>query len=241
MVPPESEIVQRRNYVLDLMKTRSPLTGDKHTVAEYEAAKAEPVVLVQQASVNWKAPHFVWQVRHQLGEIFCPQTPDDCPKVDSGGYRVTTTLDWNMQKVTEKWVYVAARVPNAKDPKALLTARKISASAQRWVLGLRGHKINNAAAAVMDYRTGEVLAYVGSASYTSKGNKTFQPQFDVLSDGWRQPGSAIKPIDYLIGIDDKTLTASTMQSGCSWNWNDSPCRDRTWTTRRVRRAEGWRA
>ena len=47
----------------------------------------------------------------------------------------------------------------------------------------------------------------GSASYTAKGNKKFQPQFDVLADGWRQPGSAIKPIDYVIGIDDKTLTA----------------------------------
>ena len=77
-------------------------------------------------------------------------------------------------------------------------------------MGLRGHNINNAAAAVEDYRTGEILAYVGSASYTSKGSKKFQPQFDVLSDGWRQPGSAIKPVDYLIGIDDKTLTASTM-------------------------------
>ena len=64
---------------------------------------------------------------------------------------------------------------------------------------------------MIDYRTGEVLAYVGSASYTSEGQRdTFQPQFDVLSDGWRQPGSAIKPIDYAIGIDDKTLTASTM-------------------------------
>ncbi len=63
---------------------------------------------------------------------------------------------------------------------------------------------------MIDYRTGQVLAYVGSASYTSKGNRKFQPQFDVLSDGWRQPGSAIKPIDYLIGIDDKTLTAATM-------------------------------
>ena len=29
------------------------------------------------------------------------------------------------------------------------------------------------------------------------GNKKFQPQFDVMSDGWRQPGSAIKPIDYV--------------------------------------------
>ena len=102
-----------------------------------------------------------------------------------------------MQKVAEKWVYVAARAPNAKNPTAVLTARKIPKAAQCWILGLRGHNINNAAAAVIDYRTGEVLAYVGSASYTSKGNVNFQPQFDVLADGWRQPGSAIKPIDYV--------------------------------------------
>ena len=210
VAPPDTEVVQRRNYILDLMKTRSPLTGDRHTAADYEAAKDEPVELVEQVSVRWRAPHFVWQVRRQLGEIYCPETPDDCPAVDSGGLRVTTTLDWNMQKVAEKWVYAAARAPNAKDPRAVLDARKIPDSAQGWILGLRGHDINNAAAAVMDYRTGEILAYVGSASYTSKGTKTFQPQFDVLADGWRQPGSAIKPIGYLIGIEDKALTASTL-------------------------------
>ena len=88
-------------------------------------------------------------------------------------------------------------------------------------MGLRGHNINNAAAAVEDYRTGEILAYVGSASYTSKGNKKFQPQFDVLSDGWRQPGSAIKPIDYPIGIDDKTLTAATMLMDVTTNFGGS--------------------
>jgi membrane peptidoglycan carboxypeptidase len=200
----------RRNYILDLMEKRSPLTGSKHTKAEYEAAKQEPVELVQQVSAQWKAPHFVWQVRQALGEMKCPETPNDCPEVDTGGYRVITTLDWEMQKSAEKWVYVAARAPNSKDPQAILSSRKIPRSARSWILGLRGHNVNNAAAAVMDYRTGEVLAYVGSASYTSKGNKKFQPQFDVLSDGWRQPGSAIKPIDYAIGVDDKTITASTM-------------------------------
>jgi membrane peptidoglycan carboxypeptidase len=149
-------------------------------------------------------------VRHELGAIFCPETPDDCPEVDSGGYKVTTTLDWNMQKVAEKWTYVAARAPNAKDPRAVLDARKIPESEQGWIIGLRGHNINNAASAVMDYRTGEVLAYVGSASYTANGNEKFQPQFDVLADGWRQPGSAIKPIGYAIGIEDRAITASTM-------------------------------
>src|SRR3954464_9929980 len=210
VVPQDSEIVQRRNKVLDLMETRSPMTGNKHSLAEYEAAKSEPVELALQVSAEWKAPHFVWQVRRQLGQMYCPETPSDCPEGDTKGLKVITTLDWTMQKATEKWVYVAARAPHAKDPTALLASRKISRSARSWIMGLRGHNINNAAAAVEDYRTGEILAYAGSASYTSKGNRKFQPKFDVLADGWRQPGSAIKPIDYLIGIDDKTLTAATM-------------------------------
>ncbi len=210
VVPDTAEVVVRRDYILDLMKTRSTLTGQKHTAAEYDAAKAEPVELTPPPSVNWKAPHFVWQVREALAKIICPTSPTDCPKVDTGGYTVTTTLDWKMQQKVEKWVYAAARAPNSKSPRTALRARKIPSSEWGWILGLRGHNINNAAAAAIDYRTGEVLAYAGSASYTSKGNKKFQPKFDVLSDGWRQPGSAIKPINYLVGIDDRTLTASTM-------------------------------
>ena len=209
-VPPTAEIVVRRNYILDLMKTRSPLSGDRHTEAEYEAAKSEPVLVRPQVSATWRAPHFVWQVREALALIICPDTPDDCDEVDTGGYRVTTSLDWGMQKITEKWVYAAARAPQSKDTRAVLRSRKIPSRDHGWIMNLRGRNIHNAAAAVMDYRTGEVLAYVGSASYTSKGNKKFQPQFDVLSDGWRQPGSSIKPIDYAIGIEDETLTASTM-------------------------------
>ena len=42
-------------------------------------------------------------------------------------------------------------------------------------------------------------AYTGSAGFYLKGNKQFQPQFDVLEDGWRQPGSAFKPINYVVG------------------------------------------
>jgi membrane peptidoglycan carboxypeptidase len=210
VVPQDSEIVIRRNKVLELMATRSPLTGDKHSLGEYEAAKNEPVELVPQTSAAWKAPHFVWQVRRQLGAMLCPDSPSDCPAADLGGYKVITSIDMGMQKDVEKWAYVAARATNAKNPTAILSSRKIPQSDRSWILNLRGQNVNNAAAAVQDYRTGEILAYVGSASYTSKGNKKFQPKFDVLADGWRQPGSAIKAINYLVGIDDKTLTAATM-------------------------------
>src|SRR4051794_21921498 len=125
VVPQGSEVVQRRNHVLDLMKTRSPLAGNKHTAAEYEAAKQEPVELVPQVSAQWKAPHFVWQVRQELGAMKCPDTPNDCPEVDTGGYKVITTLDWKMQQTAEKWTYVAARAPNSKNPIAVLAGRKI--------------------------------------------------------------------------------------------------------------------
>jgi membrane peptidoglycan carboxypeptidase len=211
VVPADSAVVIRRNYILDRMKTESPLSGSRHTVDEYERAKSEPVILAPQDSVHWNAPHFVWQVREELGRILCPEVAvDACDKIDTGGYTVTTTLDWTMQLTTQKWVYVASRATNFKDTTMYLKNLKIPSSDYKWLLSLKGKNIHNGAAAVMDYRTGQILAYVGSGSYTSPGNEKFQPQFDVLSKGWRQPGSAIKPINYAIGIDDQTMTAATM-------------------------------
>ena len=101
------------------MKTRSPLSGSKHNDAEYEAAKEEPVIIKPQASATWRAAHFVWQVREALISILCPDDPADCEKVDTGGYRVTTTLDWSMQKIAEKWTYVAARAPHSGNPRKI--------------------------------------------------------------------------------------------------------------------------
>ncbi len=209
VVPATSEIVQRRNFILDLMKTRSVLTKGDYTDADYEAAKTEPVIIASQIADQWRAPQFVWQVRDELGQILCGDS-SECQKIDTGGYKVMTTLDYRMQRIVEKWVYAAAIVPNAAHPTTILKNRQIPRSEWNWIMGLAGHNLHNAAAGVVDYRTGEVLAYMGSASYTSKGNKKFQPQFDVLSDGWRQPGSSIKPLVYLIGIDDETMTAATM-------------------------------
>ena len=213
VVPADSEIGVRRDYILDLMKTNSPKSGALYTNRDYDLAKRERIVLTPQASASWRAAHFIWQVRRELGATLCPDTPDDCGLIDVGGYRVISTLDWKMQQKTEKWVYTAARAPNAKNvsaTRAFLKRQKIPGRSYDWVLGLRGKNIHNAAAAVMDYRTGEILAYAGSANYRAKGTKKFQPQFDVLADGWRQPGSSIKPIHYAIGIEDQTMTAATM-------------------------------
>jgi penicillin-binding protein 1A len=210
VVPADAPVVVRRNRILDLMRTRSVKTPPgMFSDADYTAAMNEPVVLAPPASANWLAPHFVWQVRHQLGAILCPATPDACALVDTGGYSVITSLDWKLQQKAEKWVKAAAIAPNRKDTAAYLKSIKVPYAA--WIQNLKGRGIYNAALGAVDYRTGQILAYVGSGSYYEKANgKKFQPQFDVLGDGWRQPGSAFKPVNYLTGIEDHTLTAASL-------------------------------
>jgi membrane peptidoglycan carboxypeptidase len=210
-VPETTEIYQRRNYILDLMRTRSPLSGSKYSQQDYSDAKQDAIILAPQVTAHYLAPQFVLQVRKQLGNILCPEVSvDQCDKIATGGYHVTTTLDWTMQAKVEKWLFAAGRAPNLKDTSSILKNLKIPASDYGWLKNLRGKNLNNAASAVMDYRTGQVLAYAGSAGFNARGSKRFQPQFDVLSDGWRQPGSSIKPINYSIGIEDKTMTAATL-------------------------------
>jgi membrane peptidoglycan carboxypeptidase len=209
VVPADSAVVQRRNLVLEAMKTRSVLTRGTYPDSAFEAAKAEPVILVPQTTGNWLAPHFVWTVRHQLGQILCPETPDTCEQVDTGGYKVITTLDWRLQQIAEKWTKAAGIGPNQKNTPAYLKSVGI-ASYPTWIKNLKGRGIYNAALGAIDYRTGQVLAYVGSADYYGVAvGKKFQPQFDVLGDGWRQPGSAFKAVNYLTGIEDRTLTAAS--------------------------------
>lgn len=211
VVPMDSAVVVRRNRVLDLMETRSVLSRPDHTIAEYEAAKREEVVLAPQGSAPWKAAHFVWKVRSELGAILCgADKADACEKVDTGGYRIITTLDWNMQQVVDKWVFAAARAPQSDYTDEWLAHLGIPAADWGWIRGLKGRDIANAASAVIDYRTGQVLAYAGSAGYYAGGNEKFEPQYDVLADGFRQPGSAIKPINYITGLDDGTMNAATM-------------------------------
>jgi len=209
VVPASTPIVQRRNFILELMKTRSVLTKGTYTDADYDAAMQEPVVLTPPANTQWRAPQFVLQARHELGAILCgADQADSCPKVETGGYTVVTTLDYRLQRMAEKWANAGARAPNQKDPAAYL--KKLGVPYQSWIRNLVGKGVQNSALAAVDYRTGQVWAYVGSADFYAKGNKRFQPQFDVLEDGWRQPGSAWKPINYSIGIDDKKLTAASM-------------------------------
>ena len=61
------------------------------------------------------------QVRDQLGTILCgAASANACEQVDTGGYQVTTTLDWSMQQTVEKWLEAAGRGPDQEEPGAPL-------------------------------------------------------------------------------------------------------------------------
>jgi membrane peptidoglycan carboxypeptidase len=213
VVPPSTKIVQRRNSVLDLMEQgRTPISterGIRYSAADFDAARAEPVVLAPRVTPIWKAPHFVWAVREQLTELLCDPGAETCPVLERGGLKIVTTLDWKLQQLGERWVKAAAILPHAKDPKSY--AKQIGISYKPWMAKLRSKKIFNGALVAMDWQTGEIVTYVGSADYYApKATKKLQPQFDVLAKGWRQPGSAFKPFNYVTGIDAGTITPATM-------------------------------
>ncbi|MEO7663799.1 MAG: penicillin-binding transpeptidase domain-containing protein, partial [Candidatus Limnocylindrales bacterium] len=206
VVDPQSPPVVRRNWILDNLSSSRWTTL---TAAEVLAAKKSPVILAGEPREKLLAGHFTWQVRRQLEAML--GGPD---ALETGGYRVVTTLDWPAQQLAEKWMTAAAIVPNlnAKDGSRLLDSLKIPKGDRAWITALRGKDIHDAALVALDYRTGDVLAYLGSAGYhaDSMASPKFDPQFDAAGDGGRQPGSAFKPIVYATAFDQGALTPGSL-------------------------------
>lgn len=88
--------------------------------------------------------------------------------VYKGGLEVTTTLDPQMQAIVED-------------------------EARRQIDVLRGKNVGNAAVVMIDPHTGEILAMLGSVNFSDKGIAGQVNMADVP----RQPGSSIKPINYV--------------------------------------------
>lgn len=103
--------------------------------------------------------------------------------VEEGGLRVTTTLDSPLQEKAER--IVKEELEKAKNL-----------------------QVSNGAVVGIDPRTGEILTYIGSKDY-NLNEDNFQGKFDVASLGYRQPGSALKPITYAAALA-KGYTLSTV-------------------------------
>ena len=89
----------------------------------------------------------------------------------------------------------------------------LDAQTQRWAIGalrqqlaeLRGHNVEDGAAVVLDNRSGEVLAWVGSAGSALSGAAAVDA---VLAR--RQPGSTLKPLVYGLALQQRLITAASL-------------------------------
>lgn len=164
-----SELMARKDFILGRMRELGYISQ-----AEYETAAAEELVF-KESSTGLAAPHFVLMARDYVIGKYGKDI------VESGGFRIITTLDADLQKQAEELVTHYAKVNQEK------------------------YKATNAALVAIDPRSGEVRALVGSANYYDIEN---EGNYNVVT-AQRQPGSAFKPFAYAAafakGYPDTTI------------------------------------
>ena len=152
----------------------------------YNKAKEEVVVFMPERPMNIAAPHFVFFIKDYLENRY------GINALEGGGLSVTTTLDYNLQKKAEE-----------------IALEKAKENEKNW-------NGKNAAVVVIDPKTGQILAMVGSRNYF---DKTVDGNFNVTIAS-RQPGSSFKPIVYAAAFE-KGYTPETTLFDVKTEFNSS--------------------
>lgn len=155
------ELLQRTDQILDKMLEEKTISR-----SAYDTAKNEKLVF-SNGDKGILAPHFVIMVRERLLKKYGEE------RVENGGLRVITSLDWNLQQIAEE---ILKRYAERNE---------------------KLYKARNAGLIALDPRTGEVLAMIGSRDYFDIEN---EGNFNVTT-AFRQPGSAFKPIAYAVALE----------------------------------------
>ncbi len=158
-------IIGRMHYTLDVMRDMGFITSE-----ERDAAKEVDVLATVQRPDskydNIRAPHFVLSAKEQLDLQFGAET------VNRSGWKVTTTLDLNLQTIAEEEI----------------------ANGVQQVIRQRG---NVAAMTTEDVETGQIVAMVGGPDFANpeygQNNYARTPL---------PPGSSFKPYDYAALIEN---------------------------------------
>ncbi len=177
------ELLGRKDYVINRMLAEGYITPE-----QAEEAKAQELEFAK-VSQSIKAPHFVLYVQEYLFETYGRNF------LEEEGYKVYTTLDWELQQVAEKAI-------------------------EDGVERNKSNKARNAALVAVDPKTGEVLSMVGSADWfgesypegcTSGKDCMFDPKLNVATYRiGRQPGSSFKPFVYVTAFQNGHSSEETV-------------------------------
>lgn len=155
--PNRDALEERKNKVLRQMQANGFITEE-----EYRAALEEDVDFEPQVATGIRAPHFVFYVRDYLTRKYGDES------LAERGFKVITTLDWDLQKAAEEIVR----------EKAFHNKETFDAE--------------NGALVAIDPQSGDILTMVGSRDYF---DTEIDGNFNIaLAE--RQPGSAFKPFVY---------------------------------------------
>lgn len=148
---------RRAGSILDHMRELGYISD-----LELSKAKSQKVAFQQVNKLQIIAPHFVFYVLDWLTARYGQEA------VTSGGLKVFTSLDLNLQKIAEE--AVARQVP----------------------VNERQYRATNASLVALDPRSGQILAMVGSRNFF---DQKIDGQVNVALRP-RQPGSSFKPYVY---------------------------------------------
>lgn len=157
-------LVGRQHYTLGLMKEQGMITEDQLAKAKNTNTLAK-VKEPKQKFAGITAPYFVLAAKESLEEKFGAQT------VQRGGWKVTTTVDLNLQRLAEQQV-------------------------NEGMYQVRSQGGDVAAFAAEDVKTGQVVSLVGGPDFTNPeyGQNNYA-RYRL------PPGSSFKPYDYAALIE----------------------------------------
>jgi len=147
----------------------------------YISKKEESEALKNLEKVKFKQPKITIFAPHFVFYIKNLIEKEFGPKILDTGVKIKTTLSLSIQKEAEKIV-------------------------KQEIEKLKGYNVSNASVVVLDVKTGEILAMVGSYDF----NDPLFGKFNVAAYGQRQPGSTLKPITYALAFEKGYTPASVL-------------------------------
>ncbi|HEY9850080.1 MAG TPA: penicillin-binding protein 1C [Leptolyngbyaceae cyanobacterium] len=174
---------RRQTYVLNRMVKDGYITR-----ATADKAYQEKIALQPRKQGILAAPHFLFWVASQLPASQNCDSSVPSQEREAKGVKfactpahLRTTIDKSLQQFVE-------------------------AQVQEVVRTLAPNNVHDAAAIVIDNRTGEVLAYVGSPDYFNEVKKGRNDGVQAL----RQPGSTLKPFLYELALENRIIRPNTV-------------------------------
>ncbi|MEA1929537.1 MAG: PBP1A family penicillin-binding protein [Patescibacteria group bacterium] len=164
------KLEERKNVVIMRMEELGFINAE-----EARTAREERATFSIPEDNSLKAPHFVMMIRNYLEQEYGREA------LLTQGLKVTTTIDWDLQRQAEEII----------NRYATENIEKFNA--------------NNAGLVAIDPKTGQIIAMVGSRDYFDSEN---EGNFNITL-AHRQPGSSFKPFVYAAAFN-KGYTPETV-------------------------------